>query len=38
VAQALGPPAIAVPADLSGKAAVDAMFDQVLAHFGGSTC
>lgn len=34
VAQALGPPAIAAPADVSSKAAVDAMFDQVLAHFG----
>jgi NAD(P)-dependent dehydrogenase (short-subunit alcohol dehydrogenase family) len=34
VAAAIGPQALAVPADVSNKAAVDAMFDQVLAHFG----
>jgi 3-oxoacyl-[acyl-carrier protein] reductase len=34
VAQALGPQAIAAPADVSKKAAVDALFDQVIAHFG----
>jgi NAD(P)-dependent dehydrogenase (short-subunit alcohol dehydrogenase family) len=34
VAQAIGPQALAVPADVSRKAAVDALFDQVLARFG----
>ena len=34
VAAAIGPNALPVPADVSSKAAVDLMFDQVLAHFG----
>jgi NAD(P)-dependent dehydrogenase (short-subunit alcohol dehydrogenase family) len=34
VAQALGPRAMAVPADVSDKVAVDSLFDQVLTHFG----
>jgi 3-oxoacyl-[acyl-carrier protein] reductase len=34
VAQAIGPQALAVPADVSRKAAVDELFDQVLARFG----
>jgi 3-oxoacyl-[acyl-carrier protein] reductase len=34
VAAALGAPAMAVPADVSDKAAVDAMFNAVLARFG----
>jgi len=34
VAQAIGPQAVAAPADVSGKTRVDAMFDQVLARFG----
>jgi NAD(P)-dependent dehydrogenase (short-subunit alcohol dehydrogenase family) len=34
VAAALGPQALAVPADVSSKSAVDAVFDQVLARFG----
>jgi 3-oxoacyl-[acyl-carrier protein] reductase len=34
VAAAIGPNALPVPADVSSKAAVDAMFDQVLARFG----
>jgi len=34
VARAIGPQALAVPADVSSKAAVDALFDQVLTHFG----
>jgi 3-oxoacyl-[acyl-carrier protein] reductase len=33
-AAAIGPDALAIPADVSSKAAVDAMFDQVLARFG----
>jgi 3-oxoacyl-[acyl-carrier protein] reductase len=33
-AAAIGPQALAVPADVSSKAAVDALFDRVLAHFG----
>ena len=33
-AQALGPQAMAVPADVSNKAAVDAFFDEVLERFG----
>jgi NAD(P)-dependent dehydrogenase (short-subunit alcohol dehydrogenase family) len=34
VAQTLGSEAIAAPADISNKAAVDGLFDQVLARFG----
>lgn len=34
VAAAIGPNALAVPADVASKAAVDAMFDAVLARFG----
>jgi 3-oxoacyl-[acyl-carrier protein] reductase len=34
VAAAIGPDALAIPADVSSRAAVDAMFDQVLARFG----
>jgi 3-oxoacyl-[acyl-carrier protein] reductase len=34
VARAIGQPAIAVPADVSSKTAVDGLFDRVLARFG----
>jgi 3-oxoacyl-[acyl-carrier protein] reductase len=34
VAEAIGPQALAIAADVSSRASVDAMFDQVLSHFG----
>jgi len=34
VAEAIGPAALAVPADVSNRASVEAMFDKVVQHFG----
>src|SRR5579872_1264692 len=34
VAEAIGPQAMSAPADVSNKAAVDRMFDEIMARFG----